>query len=268
MESTKAVPKIKFEDVSLIYDDGVKSYKAISDMSFSVDEGEFVSIIGASGCGKSSTLSVLAGLRNPTAGRLMIDGVESRGTSKNRGVVFQHYSLFPWMTAEGNVSFGIHQAMPELPIEEARETAVSYLARVGLTGFEEKYPHELSGGMQQRTAIARTIAMQPEILLLDEPFGAIDARNRVVLQDLLLEVLGQESAPKTIVLVTHDIDEAILLSDRILFMDGKSVAAEFVVPFERPRVREAIYASNEYMRLRQSLMRCFFNQASSEGAYI
>ncbi len=170
MESTKAVPKIKFEDVSLIYDDGVKSYKAISDMSFSVDEGEFVSIIGASGCGKSSTLSVLAGLRNPTAGRLMIDGVESRGTSKNRGVVFQHYSLFPWMTAEGNVSFGIHQAMPELPIEEARETAVSYLARVGLTGFEEKYPHELSGGMQQRTAIARTIAMQPDILLLGDVY--------------------------------------------------------------------------------------------------
>ena len=130
---------------------------------------------------------------------------------------------------------------------------------MGLAGFGKKYPYQLSGGMQQRTAIARTLAMQPEILLLDEPFGAIDARNRILLQDLLLEVLGKEKEKKTIVFVTHDVDEAILLSDRILFMDKKRILEEFEVPFSRPRKREEIFQSRDYINLRQSLLSCFFS---------
>ncbi|MBO5515492.1 MAG: ATP-binding cassette domain-containing protein, partial [Schwartzia sp.] len=176
--------KIEISNVSLTYDDDGTVYNALDRMNFSVEPGEFVSIIGSSGCGKSSTLSILAGLREPTEGQYLIDGHVSHGTGRNRGVVFQHYSLFPWMTAEGNVAFGIRQAFPDTTEKEASDIARGYLEKVGLAGFEEKYPYQLSGGMQQRTAIARTLAMQPEILLLDEPFGAIDARNRILLQDL------------------------------------------------------------------------------------
>ncbi len=250
--------KIEISDVSLTYDDDGVIYNALDRMNFSVEPGEFVSIIGSSGCGKSSTLSILAGLREPTSGRYLIDGEVSHGTGRNRGVVFQHYSLFPWMTAEENIAFGIRQAFPDTTQKEAAEIAREYLEKVGLAEFEDKYPYQMSGGMQQRTAIARTLAMQPEILLLDEPFGAIDARNRILLQDLLLEVLGKEKQQKTIVFVTHDIDEAILLSDRILFMDKKQISEEFIVPFDRPRNREKIFQSQEYIQMRQALLSCFF----------
>ena len=250
--------KIEISNVSLTYNDDGTVYNALDQMNFSVEPGEFVSIIGSSGCGKSSTLSILAGLREPTEGQFLIDGNVSHGTGRNRGVVFEHYSLFPWMTAEENVAFGIRQAFPDTTEKEASDIARAYLVKVGLEGFEEKYPYQLSGGMQQRTAIARTLAMQPEILLLDEPFGAIDARNRILLQDLLLEVLSKEKEQKTIVFVTHDIDEAILLSDRILFMDQKHILEEFDVPFSRPRNREQIFQSQEYIRMRQALLSCFF----------
>ena len=251
--------KIKFSDVSLSYVDGSSAYEALHHMDFSVDPGEFVSIIGSSGCGKSTTLSILAGLRDPTSGEVLIDGTESHGTGKNRGVVFQHYSLFPWMTAEGNVAFGIRQALPETTQQEARKIAREYLQKVGLDGFEEKYPYQLSGGMQQRVAIARTLAMQPEILLLDEPFGAIDAKNRMLLQDLLLKILEEEHSSKTIVFVTHDVDEAILLSDRVLFMENKKIAGEFRVPFLHPRKREQIFSTEAYTKLRQNIMGYFFH---------
>ncbi len=250
--------KIEISNVSLTYNDDGTVYNALDQMNFSVDPGEFVSIIGSSGCGKSSTLSILAGLREPTEGQYLIDGHISHGTGRNRGVVFQHYSLFPWMTAEQNIAFGIRQAFPDTTQKEASDIAREYLEKVGLAGFEDKYPYQLSGGMQQRTAIARTLAMQPEILLLDEPFGAIDARNRILLQDLLLDVLGKEKQQKTIVFVTHDVDEAILLSDRILFMDKKHILEEYVVPFSRPRNRELIFQSQEYIQMRQALLGCFF----------
>ena len=255
--------KIVFDNVTLRYEDSVHetSYEALSGMSFSVAEGEFVSLIGSSGCGKSSTLSILAGLHEPTTGSLVIDGKESHGNGKNRGVVFQHYSLFPWMTAEANIAFAVRQAFPETPEKEARAIARDYLEKVGLKGVEAKYPHELSGGQQQRTAIARTLAMKPEIMLLDEPFGAVDARNRLVLQDLLLDVLEKEDTKKTIIFVTHDIDEAILLSDRVLFVSGKRVSAEFDVPFSRPRDRREVFSSTEYVRLRQMLMNSFYDTA-------
>ena len=251
--------KIEFSNVSLTYDDDGTVYNALNQMNFSVEQGEFVSIIGSSGCGKSSTLSILAGLREPTEGQYLIDGKVSHGTGRNRGVVFQHYSLFPWMRADENIAFGIKQAFPETTDKEAADIAKEYLEKVGLAGFGKKYPYQLSGGMQQRTAIARTLAMQPEILLLDEPFGAIDARNKILLQDLLLEVLGKEKEKKTIVFVTHDVDEAILLSDRILFMDKKRILEEFEVPFSRPRKREEIFQSRDYINLRQSLLSCFFS---------
>ena len=264
--SKDAAPKIVLDDVTLRYEDRGAPYEAVSHLSLSVKAGEFVSIIGASGCGKSSTLSILAGLRTPTEGRFLIDGVESHGTGKNRGVVFQHYSLFPWMTAEGNIAFAVRQSFPEMPQTEAVAVAREYLAKVGLKDAGGKYPQELSGGMQQRTAIARTLAMRPEILLLDEPFGAIDARNQLALQDLLLHVLEQEAEPKTIVFVTHDIDEAILLSDRVLFLRGKRIAAAYDVPFMRPRRRRDVFASPAYLSLRQELLDGFYEEDETESA--
>lgn len=264
--SAEAPAKITFDDVSLRYEDaGRTSYEALSHMSFSVRAGEFVSLIGASGCGKSTTLSILAGLRAPTAGRFLIDGKESHGPGKNRGVVFQHYSLFPWMTAEGNIAFAVRQAFPDVSQREAVILAREALAHVGLPDAGGKYPHELSGGMQQRTAIARTLAMRPEILLLDEPFGAVDARNRIVLQDLLLDLLQKEAEPKTIVFVTHDIDEAILLSDRVFFVGEKHIASSYDVPFARPRDRRAIFASPEYVQLRQALLSAFYDTDDASG---
>lgn len=255
--------KIDFDDISLEYGKGDTRFEALCHMDFQVKAGEFISIIGSSGCGKSTTLSILAGLQTPTKGKLLIDGQECLGTGTNRGVVFQHYSLFPWMTAMENVRFGIQQADREITKRRASEIAGEYLERVGLTEFENTYPYQLSGGMQQRVAIARTMAMKPEILLLDEPFGAIDARNRILLQDFLQNILQREEQNKTVVLVTHDIDEAILLSDRVLFMEQKHVTEKFNIPFSRPRNRSAIFASNEYGNLRQRILHCFFSQHQS-----
>lgn len=251
--------KIEFKNISLDYRDNSGSvYKALDGVNFSVEEGEFVSIIGSSGCGKSTILSVLAGLNHQKDGSFLIDGVETSGTGKNRGVVFQHYSLFPWMTIKRNLEFGIKQNFPELSKKELSEKALLYLEKVGLKGFEYKFPSQLSGGMQQRAAIARTLAMESEILLMDEPFGAIDAKNRVILQDLLLEILDSTEQKKTIVFVTHDVDEAILLSDRILFMKDKKIETELKVPFERPRNRERLTTDGAYRSLRKEIVDLFY----------
>jgi NitT/TauT family transport system ATP-binding protein len=260
--------KIELKDICLDYTDNGNVYTALDGISFSVEEGEFVSIIGSSGCGKSTTLSVLAGLNNPKSGSFQIDGVETRGTGKNRGVVFQHYSLFPWMTIRKNLEFGIKQNFPKSSKKEREEKAMTYLKDVGLKGFEHKYPYQLSGGMQQRAAIARTLAMETEILLMDEPFGAIDAKNRVLLQNLLLELLDHSSQKKTIIFVTHDVDEAILMSDRILFMKDKKIERDIKVPFIRPRNRELLSGLKEYQNLRREIVDLFYYDTKSDAENI
>lgn len=252
--------KIDLENITLDYTDNGTVYTALDGVSFSVEEGEFVSLIGSSGCGKSTTLSVLAGLNDPKSGSFKIDGQETRGTGKDRGVVFQHYSLFPWMSVRKNVEFGIKQNFPKLAKKELAQRAQEYLEKVGLKGFENKYPYQLSGGMQQRAAIARTLAMETDILLMDEPFGAIDAKNRVILQDLLLHILDETEKKKTIVFVTHDVDEAILMSDRILFMEDKKIAHEVKVPFARPRNREKLTCDEAYLSLRRKVVDLFYHE--------
>lgn len=252
--------KIELVDISLDYKDSGKQFHALDGISFTVEEGEFVSLIGSSGCGKSTTLGVLSGLNHPSKGKFLINGVETAGPGPNRGVVFQHYSLFPWMTARRNVSLGIRHGKEKLSGREVESLAQEYLVKVGLEGFENKYPYQLSGGMQQRVAIARTLAMQPEILLMDEPFGAVDAKNKMVLQDLLLDLLQKDERRKTIVFVTHDVDEAILLSDRVLFMSDKRIQQEIKVPLSRPRIREEIYGTEEYRELRSQIMGLFYQE--------
>ncbi|HOH88263.1 ATP-binding cassette domain-containing protein, partial [Ruminococcus sp.] len=178
--NTAVANKIEIKNLTVNYTENRKSFNALNDVSFGVGRGEFVSVIGASGCGKSTLLSVLEGLYSPAGGTVQIDGKELHGTGTERGVVFQHYSLFPWMTTRKNIEFGIKQARHGVKRSERTRIADEFLHKVGLDGFGSKYPSQLSGGMQQRAAIARALAMNTEILLMDEPFSAIDAKNRVI----------------------------------------------------------------------------------------
>lgn len=255
--------KIEIKNLSVDYTEKNSRFTALKDVSFSVEAGEFVSVIGSSGCGKSTLLSILEGINSPTEGTILIDGVPIHGTGPDRGVVFQHYSLFPWMTARKNVAFGVKQVKKDLPQAERLKIADSFLNKVGLEDFKNKYPSQLSGGMQQRVAIARALAMDTDILLMDEPFGAIDAKNRTILQELLLKLWEGDGTQekKTVVFVTHDIDEAILLSDRIIMMSASPgrVYKEITVPFQRPRNRAELVQTKEYGKFRNELLSLFYS---------
>ena len=258
--------KIEIKDLTVEYIEKKQSFKALDGVSFSVEDGEFVSIIGASGCGKSTLLSILEGLHKPTSGDVLIDGKQISGTGTDRGVVFQHYSLFPWMTARDNVAFGIKQANNSLSKEERLVKANEFLDKVGLEKFKDKYPNQLSGGMQQRVAIARALAMDTDILLMDEPFGAIDAKNRFMLQKLLLKLWEGDGKRKTVVFVTHDIDEAIFLSDKIIMMSPSPgrVYKEIKVPFARPRNIKELMRTKEYNDFSDELLSLFHSENIDE----
>ncbi|GHU68478.1 ABC transporter ATP-binding protein [Clostridia bacterium] len=254
--------KIAAEKLSVEYEDKDGSYLALEDASFNVREGEFLSIVGPSGCGKSTLLSVLQGLKQPTNGVALLDGKPITSAGADRAAVFQHYSLFPWMTARGNISFAVGQAKRNTTRRQRDDIANSFLTEVGLKGFENKYPFQLSGGMQQRVAIARALAMDSDVLLMDEPFGAIDVKNRTAMQELLLSLWeGDGESRKTVVFVTHDIDEAIFLSDRILMIAGRPgrIVEEITVPYPRPRFHDALVAEESYFKLRRKLVSLFLN---------
>ena len=223
-------------------------------------------MIGSSGCGKSTLLSILEGINTPTDGEILINGEAIKGTGTDRGVVFQHYSLFPWMTARKNVAFGIKQVNHSASRSERYKIADEFLDKVGLEQFKNKYPSQLSGGMQQRVAIARALAMDTDILLMDEPFGAIDAKNRTILQELLLELWEGATPRKTVVFVTHDIDEAILLSDKIVMMTANPgrVYRELKVPFDRPRNRSELVQTGEYNKFRNNLLSLFYSDIADK----
>lgn len=269
--------KIEVKNLRVNYGEGNRFFTALEDVSFGVPPGQFASVLGPSGCGKSTLLAALGGLHPPTEGSVAIDDVPVSGPGRDRSMVFQHYSLFPWMTARNNVAFGIKQMEKKLPKKDRLKRADSFLAKVGLDNFRNKYPNQLSGGMQQRVSIARALAMDTEILLMDEPFGAVDAKNRSILQELLLRLWEggtdddgtvypkQIPAPvrerKTVVFVTHDIDEAILMSDRIIMLTDSPgrICRDLEVPFPRPRSRAALAEKSEYTKLRNELLALFFN---------
>ena len=259
----QTLPKIEVKHLTVNYAEKNRMFTALQDVNFTVEDGEFVSIIGASGCGKSTLLSVLEGLYKQASGEITINGKPLEGTGKERGVVFQHYSLFPWMTTRKNIAFGIAQVRKDLSKKERLALADTFLEKVGLGEFGNKYPSQLSGGMQQRAAIARALAMDTDILLMDEPFSAIDAKNRIVLQELLLKLWeGNGKEPrKSVVFVTHDIDEAILLSDKIVVLTAHpgTVAEIIQVPFERPRDRQKLVQSPEYSTFRSHLLHLFYH---------
>lgn len=226
---------IRLEKVGYSYENQGQKYTALEQIEVQIHDGEFVCILGSSGCGKTTLLRLLAGLQMPGQGQILLDGKRITGPGTDRAMVFQNYPLFPWMKAEKNVRFGIRQADRTCKKEEAARKALKYLEMVGMAEAADKYPYQLSGGMKQRVAIARALAMDADTLLLDEPFGALDAGNRRELQELLLKLWSTGEKKKTVVFVTHDIGEAILLADRILYMTPGKIAAEISVKQPRPR---------------------------------
>ncbi len=254
--------KIDIDHISFHYPGSDRREIALDNVSLSIEEGEFVCLLGPSGCGKSTLLSLLEGLNRTDSGEIRIDSAAISGPGRERAVVFQHYSLFPWLTARKNIIFGIRQSGMRHSREEQRRIADYYLECVGLGNAGGRYPAELSGGMQQRVAIARALAMEADILLMDEPFGAIDPKLRQDLQELISRLSVEHH--KTVVFVTHDIDEAILLADRIVVMEPKRIHAVVPVKFHRPRRRDAIAQTEEYIQLRKHLMSLFYEQVADE----
>lgn len=210
-----------------------RTLRVFERVNFSVREGEFVSIIGPSGCGKSTLLNLSAGLDQASGGEVYVDGHRVDGPGLNRGVVFQEFALFPWLTVTGNIEFGLRSK--GMPAAERSALAQRYVNMVGLTGFERFHPYRLSGGMRQRVGIARALAIEPSVLLMDEPFGALDAQTRESMQKALGDIW--QATKKTVLFITHDIREAVYLSDRVLVMSGRPAVISLEVTIELPRPR-------------------------------
>lgn len=225
----------------------------LAQLDLTVRPGEFVCLIGRSGCGKSTLLNLTAGLLEPKAGSITLGGRPVTTPGTDRAVVFQHYSLFPWMTAKRNISFGVRQAKPGLSRRQADEIAGRWLEQVDLWDARDKYPYQLSGGMQQRVAIARALAMDSDTLLLDEPFGALDTRMRIELQQLLMQLLV-DAPDKKVLFVTHDISEAIFLADRVVYMENGRIVEDIPVDFPRPRLYYQLRHTREFGQIKTLLL--------------
>ena len=242
---------IEVRNFSLSYDSIEGPVAAVTDTQIHVNPGEFVSIVGPSGCGKSTLLNAVAGFLKPTTGVVTVDGEKVNGPSAERGMVFQQYSLFPWKTVRENVEFGLK--MRGMARSQRERAARTLLGLAGLDAFEKHYPEKLSGGMKQRVGIVRALATGPKVLLLDEPFGALDAQTRVIMQQILTNMWQRLKI--SVLFVTHDIDEAIFLSDRVYCMTARpgSIKAEIPIPLERPR-QQSMMMSSEFLALRRGLM--------------
>lgn len=242
---------LRLEGVDFSYD----AQRILAGIDLTIPAGQFVSLLGASGSGKSTLLRLVAGLKAPQRGRLAWNGKPISGPGLDRGVVFQDYALFPWMSVVDNIAIAIGKARPETGKAERRAEAVDYLRKVGLDAAIDKYPFELSGGMRQRAAIARALALGSPLLLMDEPFGALDPVNRARLQDLVLEIWEAASPKKTIVFVTHDVDEALYLGDRVVILGSTPgrVIADLPVELPRHRDRRSLFDSTAFHDLRESI---------------
>ncbi len=239
--------------------------QALEDINLTINKGEFVSIVGASGCGKSTLLRIIGGLESKTDGSIQSGGKEIVDTGEERGMAFQESRLFPWLTIEKNVLFGLsYSEKKKLSKKEQRERAYNYLELVGLSDFGRAYPNQLSGGMQQRVSIARALIENPEILLLDEPFGALDALTRMNMQEEIQRIWEHEK--KTMMLVTHDIEEAVYLSDRIIVFSSRpgKIIKTVNVSLPRPRYR----SSGEFVEIKKSILKEFFKEQDRNDDYI
>ncbi len=257
---------LRIENVGMSFESRNGTFVAIERIDLTVKKGDFVSLIGHSGCGKSTLLNLVAGLLRPTEGGILLAEREIAGPGPDRGVVFQNHSLLPWLTCFDNVYLAVERVFQEKK-NLLKERTHRALAMVGLTQAESKYPHEISGGMKQRVGIARALAIEPKMLLLDEPFGALDALTRANLQDELLKIVDKTGA--TVMMVTHDVDEAVLLSDRIVMMTNGPAArigGVLEVDLPRPRERLALAGERRYIELRTTVMDFLYRKQLRQAA--
>lgn len=252
---------IRIEGVSKSFGKGDRQVVALNEMDLAFRDGEFAVLIGPSGCGKSTLLYLMAGFESPTTGRILLDGKEIQRPGPDRGFVFQDYALFPWKTVLGNVMFGLRRNGHSH--RDAKNVAMEYIRMVHLQGFEHAFPHTLSGGMKQRVGIARALAYDPKVLLMDEPFGALDAQTRKLMQQEMVSIW--EAAQKTVVFVTHSVIEAVYLADRIVVMTARPGSVKGIVDVDVPRPRQ--YTEEHYLHIRQDVLGLLEEEVakSSEG---
>ena len=256
-----APPLLRFEQLSKVYATPRGPYPVLENINLEVAQGEFVCVIGHSGCGKSTLLNMVSGFATPTGGQVLLEGKPITRPGPDRMVVFQGYALLPWMTAYENVHLAIDAVNPTLPDSQKRDIAMEHLAMVGLTEAADKKVTQISGGMKQRVAIARALSIRPEVLILDEPFGALDAITKEELQEELLKIWNTQKC--TVLMITHDIDEALFLADRLVMMTNGPAAGigeVLSIDFPRPRSREEIMENPRYYELRNTALDFLYNR--------
>ena len=257
---------LRFEGMGLSYPTPKGPYPVLDNINFEVQQGEFVCVIGHSGCGKSTLLNTVSGFAKPTSGQVLLRGNPIQRPGPDRMVVFQGYALLPWLSAYDNVDLAIESVKPDLSERERREIVMEHLELVGLTQAAEKLITQLSGGMKQRVAIARALAIRPEVLILDEPFGALDAITKEELQEELLKIWNTQKC--TVLMITHDIDEALFLADRLVMMTNGPAAGigeVLSIDFPRPRSREDIMEDPRYYELRNSALDFLYNRFAHDA---
>jgi len=243
--------------------------RVVDDVSYAIADGEFIAVIGPSGCGKTTMMNMVAGFVLPTQGRVLLDGKPITGPGPDRGVIFQEYGVFPWLTVKENIAFGLKLSANRAGSAERESICARYMTLMGLGDFADAWPKMLSGGMRQRLALARAYAVRPQFLLMDEPFGALDAQTRNAMQDLLLQVLAAEE--KTVMLITHSVEEAIYLASRIVVMSARPtrIREQITIPFAYPR-SESLHETREFNELRSHIrelvMKEYAVQAQQEGS--
>ena len=244
---------------------GKDDYVAVTNVNLEIRKDEIISIIGHSGCGKSTLLNMISGLDAQTSGHIILENKEVKGPGPDRAVVFQNHSLLPWLSVYQNIEMAVKKVMPELESKELRDRVEKYISMVNLDHAKDKKPDEISGGMKQRVGIARALSISPKVLLMDEPFGALDSLTRANLQEHLMRI--QEKAKNTVIIITHDIDEAVLLSDRVIMMTNgpeATIGEILEVNLERPRDRVALQTDPEYIRCREAILSFLYEKFAKE----
>ncbi|MCG6206964.1 ABC transporter ATP-binding protein [Rhodopseudomonas sp. HC1] len=261
------IKRAQFEHVSLSFATAKGRLKVVEDVHYDIHDGDFIAVIGPSGCGKTTMMSMLAGFQKPTTGRVLFDGKPVDKPGPERGVIFQEYGVFPWLTVKQNIAFGLKLDANHVPAAEREDICRHYLELMGLSDFANSFPKHLSGGMKQRLAIARAYAVRPQFLLMDEPFGALDAQTRANMQNLLLQVLATER--KTVMLITHSVEEAIYLASRIVVVTARPARIKQIidVPFAYPR-DDSIHERPEFAELRGHIRQLVMDEYRAQQAQI
>jgi len=267
MSAATSTKRAQFDHVSLTFDTPKGKLRVVDDVTYDINDGDFIAVIGPSGCGKTTMMNMLAGFQKPTKGRVLFDGAPVNGPGPERGVIFQEYGVFPWLTVKENITFGLQLKANHVQASKRTQICEHYLSLMGLTDFANSYPKHLSGGMRQRLAIARAYAVKPQFLLMDEPFGALDAQTRANMQNLLLNVLSAEG--KTVMLITHSVEEAIYLASRIVVVTARPARIKEIIdiPFAYPR-DESLQERAEFVELRSRIRQLVMSEYRAQQAQI